>query len=187
MNFESTVLHIDTTSKATRNKGTELNIHTANALKDAQSQLYSRAYISDLPRLVRQAKREYNDKVSIQLQKATKSPLDRLSIPQRGRAPDDRRGCIPIPGIDTFMNCKVKIGKYGNTYRNRRLQRVGKERFAYRFSSIGRGRRMRPAQRGGRRAKKHSRGGFFFLPSLIDPLFYTSYDEISKRRAKRRT
>ena len=59
------------------------------------------------------------------------------------RAPPDRRNCKAVPGVTTFLNCKVHVGEYGDTARNRLLNRVGERREAYRFASIGQGRRTR--------------------------------------------
>ena len=59
------------------------------------------------------------------------------------RAPPDRRNCKAVLGVTTFFNCKVHVGKYGDTARNRLFNRVGERREAYRFASIGQGRRTR--------------------------------------------
>ena len=58
-------------------------------------------------------------------------------------APRDREGCKPVPGVTTFLNCRQNVGTYGINARNRRLKRVGDRSEAYRFASIGRGRRTR--------------------------------------------
>ena len=78
----------------------------------------------------------------------------------RSRALQDRHGCIPIPGVTTFLNCKQPDGVYVDNPANRRLNCVGKRRERYRFSSVERWRRTRN-RRGGITQKEinHTRGG----------------------------
>ena len=60
----------------------------------------------------------------------------------RSIAPRNRRGCIAIPGVTTFVNCK-QPGVYADNAINRRINRVGDRRERYRFPSVVRGRRTR--------------------------------------------
>ena len=136
-NFNKYTNSIKQKEQTTKEQYISQLIKTTETIHKNLSATDRKAAKTEIQRMKRENQRTYNAKVEEKLNLLARGPIKSNNLeytiknkPEKKtmahyqvRAPPDRRNCKAVPGVSTFLNCKVHVGTYGDAARNRLLSK----------------------------------------------------------------